>query len=108
MPKVTYVSHDGESVTVDVPVGENVMHGALYNGVEGIAGECGGAPSCATCHCYVDDAWNGKVGGPVNDVEEELLEAAACEVRPSSRLACQITVTGDLDGLVVHLPESQF
>ena len=108
MPKVTYVQFDGSQQTVDVPVGENVMRGALYNGVEGIAGECGGAPSCATCHCYVDDAWTAKVGGPVNTAEAELLEGAASEIKPSSRLSCQIVMTEALGGLVVHLPETQY
>lgn len=108
MPKVTYIAFDGTTSTVDVPIGENVMRGALYNGVDGIAGECGGAPSCATCHCYVDQAWTDTVGGPVNDTEAELLEAAACEVKPSSRLSCQIVMTEALDGLVVHLPEAQY
>ena len=108
MPQVTYVQFDGTTQTVDVPVGENVMRGALYNGIDGIAGECGGAPSCATCHCYVDDAWLAKVGGPVNEAEAELLEAAASEVRASSRLSCQIVMDEALDGLVVHLPEAQY
>lgn len=108
MPKVTYIAFDGTEMSADVPVGENVMRGALYNGIDGIAGECGGAPSCATCHCYVDDAWTGKVGGPANHTEAELLEAAACEVRSSSRLSCQIIMTDALDGLVVHLPETQY
>jgi ferredoxin, 2Fe-2S len=108
MPKVTYIAHDGAATFVDVPVGENVMRGALYNGVEGIAGECGGAPSCATCHVYVDDTWTGKFGRPVDHTEAELLEAAACEVKMSSRLSCQIIMTEALDGLVVHLPESQY
>jgi len=57
MPKVSYVDAGGASHAVEVPVGENVMRGALYNGVEGIVGECGGALACATCHCYIDDAW---------------------------------------------------
>ena len=108
MPQVTYVQFDGSQQTVDVPVGENVMRGALYNGLEGIAGECGGAPSCATCHCYVDDAWTARVGGPGDEVEAELLEAAACEIKASSRLSCQIIMSDALDGLVVHLPETQF
>jgi 2Fe-2S ferredoxin len=30
------------------------------------------------------------------------------EPRPNSRLGCQILVSEALDGLVVHLPESQF
>ena len=108
MPGVTYISHDGQSVTVDVPAGENVMRGALYNGIDGIAGECGGAPSCATCHCYIDAAWTDRAGPPATQVELDLLEAAACEIKPESRLACQIVMTSELDGLIVHLPESQF
>ena len=108
MPQVTYIEFNGTSHTVDVPVGENVMRGALYNNIDGIAGECGGAASCATCHCYVDDAWTAKVGGPVDAVEEELLEAAATEVTPASRLSCQMIMTDALDGLIVRLPERQF
>ncbi len=108
MAEVTYVAFDGTRQTVDVPIGENVMRGALYNGIDGIAGECGGAPSCATCHCYVDDAWSALVGGAADAAEAELLEAAASEIRPTSRLSCQIVMTEALDGLVVHLPESQF
>jgi len=108
MPKVTYIESDGSEHVIDVPVGENVMRGALYNGVGGIAGECGGALSCATCHCYVDEAWTGKVGGPSSEAEEELLGQAACEVKPNSRLSCQIAMSDALDGLVVRLPESQY
>lgn len=108
MPKVTYIEHSGVEHVVDVPLGENVMRGALYNGVEGIVGECGGGLSCATCHCYVDGAWSAKVGGPATQAEEELLESAACPVRPTSRLSCQIEMSDALDGLVVRLPESQY
>lgn len=108
MPRVTYVEHSGAEHVVDVPIGENVMRGALYNGVEGIVGECGGGLSCATCHCYVDDAWAAQVGGPASQTEHELLEQAAAEVRPSSRLSCQIELSDALDGLVVRLPESQY
>src|SRR5690606_7090385 len=97
MPQVTYIEHNGASRTIDVPVGENVMHGALFNGVEGIVGECGGALACATCHCYVDEAWTDKVGGPASQEERDMLEIAAAEVRPNSRLGCQIVVREDLD-----------
>jgi 2Fe-2S ferredoxin len=108
MPNVTYVATDGSQSVIDVPVGENVMRGALYNGVEGIVGECGGGLSCATCHCYVDQAWFGKVGAPPSQAEEQLLEAAAAELRPTSRLSCQIIMSAELDGLVVHMPECQY
>lgn len=108
MPKVTYVAHDGRATEVDVPVGENLMRGALYNGVEEIIGECGGGLSCATCHCYIDKEWTEKVGPPASQAEEELLESAGAEVRPTSRLSCQVDMTEALDGLVVHTPETQY
>lgn len=108
MPIVVYVDSEGNRSSIDVPAGENVMRGALYNGIEGIVGECGGGLSCATCHVYVDDAWTAKVGGPASTAEDELLQNAAAEVRPCSRLSCQIEMSQELDGLVVHLPEKQF
>ena len=108
MPKVSYVASDGSETMIDLPVGENVMRGALYNGIEGIVGECGGGLSCATCHCYVDERWTAAVGGPASQAEEELLESAAAEVKPNSRLSCQIEMRDALDGLVVHLPETQY
>jgi 2Fe-2S ferredoxin len=108
MPSVTYIEFNGASHTIDVPEGENVMRGALYNGVEGIVGECGGGLSCATCHCYVDEAWADKVGEPASHEERELLEGVASELKPTSRLSCQIVASPELDGLVVHLPEHQY
>lgn len=107
MPNVTYTAHDGAKRTVDVPVGENVMRGALYNGIEGIVGECGGGLSCATCHCYVDEGWSEITGSP-SEMEREMLEFSGAELRPNSRLSCQIVITDALDGLSVHMPEKQF
>ncbi len=108
MPKVTYIKADGTKQVVDVPVNENVMRGALYNDVEGIIGECGGAVCCATCRCYVDEPWATKVGGPASEAELELLQAAERDLKPNMRLSCQITMTPELDGLIIRLPESQY
>ena len=108
MPKVTYIEANGTKHVIDVPVEETVMRGALYNNVPGIIGECGGACSCATCRCSVDETWTAKVGGPASDAERDLLEAAEGEVKPNARLSCQITMTPELDGLIVHLPEKQY
>ncbi len=108
MPKVTYVSHDGKSATFDVAEGENVMRGALINEVEGMIGECGGGLACATCHCYVDEAWADKAGTPTSQDERDMLEMTAAEIKPTSRLSCQIEMSPELDGLVVHLPEAQY
>jgi ferredoxin, 2Fe-2S len=107
MPSVTYIEHDGSGKTLEVPVGTSVMQGAVQNSVEGIIGECGGGLACATCHCYVDAAWVDRVGAG-SEAEDQMLDAAASERKPSSRLSCQITVSDALDGLVVHLPEKQY
>ncbi|MFM6931266.1 MAG: 2Fe-2S iron-sulfur cluster-binding protein [Novosphingobium sp.] len=108
MPNVTYIESNGASHVIDVATGENVMRGALYNNVDGIVGECGGGLSCATCHCYVDDAWADKAGTPTSQDEVDLLEGVSAERKPTSRLSCQIVMDASLDGLVVHLPESQY
>lgn len=106
MPKVVYITIDGTSRTIDAQVGESVMAAAVRNGVPGIIGECGGNCSCATCHVYVDDEFAAGTGA-VGDMEDDLLDLGVADRRDSSRLACQIRLTEDLDGLTVRIPEEQ-
>ena len=105
MPKITYIEHDGTSRTVEAEIGTTVMETALKNEVGGIVAECGGSCTCATCLVHVDEAWADKVG-PRSAEEEDQLDFAF-DVRPNSRLSCQIRVTEALDGLVVHTPGYQ-
>ena len=105
MPKLTIVAFDGTRFDLDVETGSTVMENAVKNSVPGIEAECGGACACATCHVYVDDAWTENVGRP--DVMEEDMLDFAYEPKPVSRLSCQIKMTDELDGLVVHVPERQ-
>lgn len=105
MPKITYIEHDGKTHTVEAQNGTTVMENAVKNGIPGIVAECGGACSCATCHVHVGEEWMEKVGKP-SPMEEDMLDFAF-DVRPNSRLSCQIKMTDDLDGIVVHTPERQ-
>ena len=105
MAKLTVISFDGTKFEIDAQVGSTVMENAVRNSVPGIEAECGGACACATCHVYVDDAWTAKTGAP-EAMEEDMLDFAV-DVRPTSRLSCQIKITDALDGLVVHVPERQ-
>ena len=105
MPKITYIEPSGTRHDTEAEVGATVMETAIMNAVPGIVAECGGSCTCATCHVYVDDAWTDTVGGP-SMMEEDMLDFAY-DVRPNSRLSCQIRVKDDLDGLVVHVPERQ-
>ena len=106
MPLIKFISHDGNEQDVHVAVGTTVMHAAIDNGVSGILADCGGACSCATCHCYIEDEWQAKLEAP-SEMEKEMLECVL-DPSPNSRLSCQIPVGDHLDGLVVRLPESQF
>lgn len=106
MPVVTYVSHNGEINEVEVASGTSVMQGAVDNMLDGMVAECGGSCSCATCHCYVDEAWLDKIPG-ADEMEKDMLECVL-EPQENSRLSCQVIVTDELDGLVIKLPESQF
>jgi 2Fe-2S ferredoxin len=106
MPKITYVHPDGAREELDVPVGTSVMRAAVMNGIDGIVAECGGEMMCATCHVYVAEDQLARTP-KMSEEEAAMLEFTASERRPNSRLSCQLTVTPELDGLVVYLPETQ-
>ena len=105
MAKITYIEFDGPEHVVDVKPGLSVMEGAVKNNIPGIDADCGGACACATCHVYVDAAWQAKTGSK-SAMEESMLDFAE-NVEDNSRLSCQIKVSDDLDGLTVRMPESQ-
>ena len=106
MAKIKYIEFNGEEHTIDVQNGLTVMEGAIKNKVPGIDADCGGACACATCHVYVSQDWIEKLN-PKEDTEEDMLDFAF-DVKENSRLSCQISVTDELDGLIVNLPEKQF
>jgi len=105
MVKITFIDAAGTARTVEAEVGSTVMETAMKNNVPGIEAECGGACACSTCHVYVEEDWRERVGEP-SPMEEDMLDFAF-EVRPNSRLSCQIRVSEALDGLIVRTPERQ-
>ena len=105
MPRLTFIDSTGTSRVVEAENGATVMETAVRNGVPEIEAECGGACACATCHVYVAEDWLAAVGKPA-PMEEDMLDFAF-DVRPNSRLSCQIKVTEALNGLVVTTPVRQ-
>lgn len=105
MPKVTFITSDGREYPIDAETGSTLMETAIRNMVPGIEAECGGACACATCHVYVDEQWASVTGEP-GPMEEDMLDFAY-DVKPTSRLSCQIKIKPELDGLVVRVPERQ-
>ena len=105
MPIVIYIDSVGVERATEVAVGQSVMDAAIKHNVPGIDADCGGACACATCQVYVDRAWLAKLGAP-SPTEASMLDFAI-GARPNSRLACQITITAELDGLRVTTPATQ-
>ena len=105
MPQITYIEHNGKSHKLEVAKGLTVMEGAVQNNIPGIDADCGGSCACATCHVYVDEKWFNKLPNK-ESAEEDMLDMAF-EPKSSSRLSCQLTVSDELDGLVVNMPSKQ-
>lgn len=106
MPRLIVIEADGQTHTLDASDGLTVMQVATGAGLAGIVAECGGSAMCATCHVYVDEAWQDRLPAALSN-ELELLDCTAAERLPGSRLSCQIRLDASVDGLVVRLPDRQ-
>ena len=105
MIRLTLIEHGGTPHEVSASAGSSLMQAAVDNAVPGIDADCGGGCACGTCHIKVPAEWRERVGAP-NDIESMILDQTH-ERDDHSRLACQITLEPQLDGLVVHIPEFQ-
>ena len=105
MSKITFITSDDKTHTIDVENGLTVMEGAVQNDIPGIDADCGGGMACATCHVYVKEDWLDKLPKK-EDGEEDMLDMAH-EPNKFSRLSCQLTVCDKLEGMIVQLPEKQ-
>ena len=105
MVKIKYIAFDGTETEVEADDHLSIMSAAVNNGIPGIVAECHGACCCSTCHVYVDPAWYARLPEPT-DHELDMLEFAL-DTKDTSRLGCQIKITDELEGLIVHTPESQ-
>ncbi|WP_018411402.1 2Fe-2S iron-sulfur cluster-binding protein [Methyloversatilis thermotolerans] len=106
MSVIHFILKDGSTRTLQARHGASVMEIAVLGNVPGIAGECGGSCACATCHVYVADADVDRLAPP-DDMETDMLSAVAAERLACSRLACQIAMSAELDGLTVRVPHTQ-
>lgn len=105
MPSITFIEHNGTSRTIDADIGQSVMQAAMNHLVPGLVADCGGFCSCATCHAYVDDGWISRIPPPSD--EEKAMFECVLRIESNSRLTCQITVTPELDGMVLRTPVAQ-
>lgn len=105
MPRVTFVTQDGQRREFDVTVGDTLLEIAWRYDID-MEGACEGSMACSTCHVIVDEQWFDRLK-PAGEDEEDMLDLA-WGVAPTSRLGCQIVITDALDGLVVALPRETY
>lgn len=105
MGTVIFIERDGARRDVDYTDGESLMQAGTRAGIDGIIGECGGSCMCATCHVYLSDGDYARLPAP-EDMELEALEFTAVNVKPTSRLGCQVKLGAATDGLVVAVAEA--
>lgn len=105
MPLLKISDAAGQSHEVNADTGMTVMEVAVDNNLAGMVAECGGACACATCHVYVAEDWAARLPQP-DDMEDAMLDSAL-ERRPTSRLACQIEVSDELDGLALTIADNE-
>ncbi|KAJ9461796.1 Adrenodoxin-like protein [Diplonema papillatum] len=93
---------DTEYTKVSGFEGQSLMEIAKEGGMD-IEAACDGACACSTCHCFVDEAWLDKLPEKTDD-EEDMLDLAI-DLRDNSRLSCQISMTKELSGIKIELPQ---
>ena len=102
MIKVTFISADGDQEQViEANVGDCLLDVAQAAG-QPLEGTCEGQMACSTCHVIVGQEWFDKLPRACED-EDDMLDLAS-GARRTSRLSCQITLTADLDGMIVNIP----
>lgn len=101
MIRVRFQSADGAMREVQAREGDRLLEVAQNDG-QPLEGTCEGQMACSTCHVIVAPEDFGRLP-PAVEEEEDMLDLAVGAVR-TSRLACQILLTADLDGLTVRIP----
>jgi ferredoxin, 2Fe-2S len=104
MTEVTFIERSGAHRVVEISNGESLMQAGTRAGVDGIIGECGGSCMCATCHVYLSEEDYARLDAP-DAMEQDALEFTANNVRPTSRLGCQVKLSAASHGLVVTVAE---
>jgi ferredoxin, 2Fe-2S len=104
---LVFIDAQGAQQHAKAASGQSLMKAAVGAGVAGVAADCGGTLSCATCHVLLAPDWLARLPPPSSD-EQAMLELTASPRQPGSRLSCQIVLDESLDGMPVQLPPNQY
>lgn len=105
MPDIFVTTRSGDEIIVEAAEGFSVMEAIRDAGIDELMALCGGACSCATCHVYLDKAFEPCL--PLRSEDEDELLDGSEHKRENSRLSCQLMMNADLNGLRVTIaPEN--
>ncbi|KAL7698252.1 Adrenodoxin-like protein [Lotmaria passim] len=102
--KVVVKTQDSSSLDFEAPAGISLMHAIRDVAKLEMEGACDGCMQCSTCHVYLSESFYKKLGEP-SEEEQDVLDKAL-DVKDTSRLACQITLTPEMEGIEVELPKN--
>jgi len=98
--KIYLKDPDGAQYTVKIFVEEDTTLMDILKRLDFPMGHCGGMALCASCHCYIE----GQIK-LLNKSEEDMLDQLH-NSDENSRLACQVLIKKELDGLVIRIPSN--
>ncbi|MDZ5761247.1 ferredoxin family 2Fe-2S iron-sulfur cluster binding protein [Lyticum sinuosum] len=100
---INFIDKNGIAKSVEATIGLSVLEIARKNNIN-IEGACGGALACSTCHVIVDEKFYNKLPKATED-EEDMLDLAF-DLKPTSRLGCQVIITSEMDGITLQIPSA--
>lgn len=101
MIEIIVVNRQDEEKIVQAPTDMNLnLMEVLKMHEFDVEGTCGGMAMCASCHCYVESDHNLP---EISESEEDMLDEAFFVDDEKSRLACQLKIEDNLNGLKVKL-----
>ncbi len=101
--KINVIDRSGQALSVDCESGDRLMD--VLAELDLVEATCGGECSCATCQVYVDPAWLNRLP-PKDELEVELLDELL-NTQQSSRLACQVHLNDELDGMPITVAPAE-
>ena len=99
--RVRFTTARDQTVEAEASEGDVLLNVGQAAGMP-LEGTCEGQMACSTCHVIVAPEWFDRLP-KASEEEEDMLDLAA-GVRRTSRLACQILLTAEMDGLAVTIP----
>lgn len=101
MATITFIDPEGARRQVEAEPGKTLLELAEEHDVK-LGSACGGVCACSSCHCYIREGLDSLE--EMDDSEEDRLDMGF-DVRPYSRLGCQVKVPDEPEDMVVEISE---